>query len=77
MSGNIWTKFKGMLPSESVSLGEVISHNSDGTSTVELLGGERIRPIGQLAAIGNRAMVKKGQVIAEAPALTQYDLIIL
>lgn len=76
MSGNIWTTFKGMLPSEAVSLGEVIAHNADGTSTVELLGGERIRPLGQLAAIGMRAMVKKGQVIAEAPALTQYNLIV-
>ncbi|MEH6652423.1 MAG: hypothetical protein V7707_20600 [Motiliproteus sp.] len=46
MSSNIWTKFKGMLPSESVSLGEVISHNSGVTSTIEFLGGERTRPIG-------------------------------
>jgi len=73
---NIWTEFKGLLPDNSISLGLVISINSDGTSTVEFSSGERIRPIGKSVTVGNMALVQGGKIIGETQALTQYNIII-
>jgi len=50
-------------------VGEVLSHNSDGTSSVELPSGDVLRPRGQAVAVGLQAFVRNGEVTGQAPSL--------
>ena len=66
---NIWRTFQELLPADPLLAGEVISHNGDGTSTIELPAGERLRGRGQGVAIGQSAFVQGGEVRGQAPNL--------
>lgn len=65
----LWTKFQQLIPSELLLIGEVLAHNADDTSTVELPGGGQLIVKGQTVAIGNNAFVQYGRVQGEAPSL--------
>lgn len=73
---NLWKQFQKLLPDNRILVGDVISHHGDQTSTVEFVGGERIRPMGQGAAVGKKALVQGDRVIGEAPDLPQYNITI-
>lgn len=70
---NVWTQFKKLLPSQALLTGEVIAHNADGTSTVELPDGSLIRALGTGVAIGSNAFVRGGEIVGAAPKLPIYD----
>ena len=46
MSANPWREFQGLLPEQPLLVVEVIAVHGDGTSTVELPGGEQFRARG-------------------------------
>lgn len=69
---NIWRQFRSLLPSDPLRVGEVIAHNSDGTSSVMLPGNITLRARGQDVAIGQHAFVQGGQIQGQAPALMTY-----
>lgn len=69
MAENIWRRFQDLLPEDPLLIGEVLAHNTDGTSTVELIGGGTLRVRGQSVAIGKNAFIRGGVIEGEAPDL--------
>lgn len=70
---NVFRQFQRLLPRDPLLAGEVIAHNSDGTSTVQLPGGGEIRARGQSVAVGTNAYVRSGRIEGEAPDLTVFE----
>lgn len=71
---NLWQQFRQLLPDDPVLLVDVVAHNADGTSTVNLLDGTPLRVRGQGVATGNRAYIQSGQIQGEAPTLPVSDI---
>lgn len=71
---NPWNQFKGLLPTTAVMVAEVVSHNADGTSTVEFPNGSQLKVRGQSVAVSDFAFIKDGEVRGEAPAITPITL---
>lgn len=74
MSGfgtNPLVQLKGLLAEPGRVIGTVITNHSDGTTTVELPGGQQIRVRANVTvAVGNRVFVKDGAIEGGAPNLT-------
>lgn len=66
---NTWAKFRALLPSDPLLVGEVTAHNADGTSDVQLPGAITIRVQGQDVSVGNQAFVQSGRIQGVAPDL--------
>jgi hypothetical protein len=71
---NPWQQFRNLLPGSPLIIGEVTAHNDDGTSTISLPNGGSVNAIGQVVDINHLAFVRNGQVLGEAPALSQSTL---
>ncbi|MTI11686.1 hypothetical protein [Sansalvadorimonas verongulae] len=72
-NSNIWKEFQGLLPKVRQVIGTVVSHNSNGTSTITLRNGSSITAKGQGVSIGQKALIKDGEVLREVPNLTLYN----
>lgn len=70
---NVWSQFRRLLPSHALLSGEVTAHNADDTSLVELPDGAVLRVYGTQVAVGDRALVRAGEIVGEAPDLPTYD----
>lgn len=68
---NPWQQFRNLLPGSPLVVGTVSAHNADGSSTIDLPGGGSINAIGQTVAIGQKAFVRNGQVLGQAPDLPE------
>lgn len=66
---NTWAKFRALLPSDPLLVGEVVEHHSDGTSSVTLPGAITIRVQGHDVSVGNQAFVQSGRIQGLAPDL--------
>ena len=66
---NLFNQFKKLLPTQHLLVGEVVSHNADGTSTVNLPSGATIRARGQGVAVNDNAFVRDGEIAGQAPNL--------
>ena len=71
---NLAAKFKKLLPTEPIQVGEVTTHNTDGTSTITLPDAGTIIVQGQDVTIGNNAFFQNNRIIGEAQALSTYTL---
>lgn len=71
---NLWAKFRRLLPDDPMLVVTVNSVNADGTSTVTTAAGGAMRVIGTSVAVGDKAYIKGGAIIGEAPALTHYEI---
>jgi hypothetical protein len=71
---NLWATFKRLLPSTPLLIGEVIAHNDDGTSRIQLPGGGKITARGTGVAVGSNAYVRAGLIEGEAPDLTEVEI---
>ncbi len=74
MSSNPWKKFEKLIAGDPLNIVTVMTHNSDGTSTVQTLGGGSMTVRGQEVAPGLKAFVKDGEMKGAAPNLTFYEL---
>lgn len=74
MATNLWAKFKRLLPGDPLIVVTVAAVNSDGTSTVTTAGGSALRVIGTSVSVGDKAYIKGGAIIGEAPNLTHYEI---
>ncbi len=74
MGVNIWERFKRLLPDSSLSIVTVSAHNTDGTSTVSTYAGGSMRVLGTGVSVGQKAYVRDGAIIEEAPDLTHYEI---
>lgn len=75
MTTNAYLRLKELLPPPPLLVAEVIAHNADGTSTLELPGGSQFRARGTIVAIGAAAWVRNG--IVEGLAPTRSVLVVL
>lgn len=71
---NLGQEFAALLPGEATLYVTVIEHHADGTSTVELPGGQRFRARGTGVAEAAAAFVRAGEILGEAPAVTPMVL---
>lgn len=71
---NIWKQFEALLPGDPLLVGEVLAHNPDGTSTVDLPGARSIQVQGHGVAVGQKAYVQTGRIQGEASDLTLIDI---
>jgi hypothetical protein len=55
-------------------VGTVTSHNADGTSTVQLMGGAYINVLGQDVAVDSKAYIENGRVVAQAADLPYGEI---
>ena len=78
---NLFTRLRDLLPEPPLLIGDVIAHNADGTSLVQLITqvasgqvapglstGATIRARGTQVAVGSRAFVRNGVVESQAPS---------
>ena len=71
---NQWKQFAALIPGDPLLVGTVLSHEADGTSTVQLPDGGILRPQGQDVTVGDRAFVQSNRVQGEAPALLAVEV---
>lgn len=74
MATNLWARFRRLLPGDPLIVVTVAGINGDGTSTVTTPGGGAIRVIGNSVAVGDKAYIKGGAIIGEAPNLQHYEI---
>lgn len=65
---NIYQRLRELLPAPALLIGEVISINTDNTSTVQFPDGSEQRFRGTAVAVGQPAFVRDGVVESIAPA---------
>lgn len=70
---NLFRRFQALIPDEPTLYVEVITHNSDGSSTVETPQGGQFRVRGQDVAVGDFAWIRGGRILEEAPALPYHE----
>ncbi|MCK9172972.1 MAG: hypothetical protein RBR03_09145 [Desulfuromonas thiophila] len=71
---NLWKQFSALLPSDPLLIATVISHNSDGTSTLQHPGGGQSTARGTSVAIGSKAFIRSNQIQGAAPDLPLIEL---
>lgn len=70
---NLLARLKSQLvPSVPLLVGEVVSLNGDGTSTVQLPDGGVMLARGQTVQVGDMAFVRGGAIEGAAPNLPAY-----
>ena len=70
---NVWTKFQLLLPNNAQQIGIVETVHLDGTSTVELPEGSKLRVTGETVQAGNSALIEGNRIVGEVPALPTFD----
>lgn len=68
MSTNVYRRLLELLPADPLLIVSVVSHNADGTSTVEFPGGARMNVRGTSVAVGQSAFIRGGAIERQAPA---------
>ena len=71
---NIWRKFKTLLAESTIEVVTVQSINAAGTSKCTTYQGGVVIVNGDSVTVGNKAFIKGGQIIGEAPDLTYYEI---
>ena len=73
---NPWARLRGILPQDTIQVGEVAADNANGTYYVELLGGGEVLVSGSGYTVGQSVYVRSGRIEAQAPSLslTQIDV---
>lgn len=68
---SLWAQFRGLLPRAPRLLVEVIAHDTDGTSIVQLPGtASQFKALGTNVAEGAFAFVRDGVIEGEAPVVS-------
>lgn len=70
---NVWTKFKELLPNQAQQIGVVETVHADGTSTITLPDGAKLRVTGVAVAVGHSALIEGNKIITEVPTLATSD----
>ncbi len=71
---DVWKRFEGLLPSQTVTLATVQAINTDGTSTLTTPEGGTLRALGTSVGVGANVCVQFGRIIGPAPNLPVYNL---
>jgi len=71
---DVWKRFEGLLPSQTVTIATVAAINTDGTSSLTTPEGGTLRAIGTSVGVGANVYVQFGRIIGPAPSLTPYNI---
>ena len=71
---DVWKRFQGLLPSQTVIIATVATINTDGTSSLTTPEGGTLRAIGTDVGVGANVYVQNGRILGPAPNLPTYDL---
>jgi len=71
---NPYQKFLSLLVKDPLLVGTIVSHNADGSSSVQLPGGPVILARGQTVAVNSKAFVRSGWVEGAAPDLPYSEI---
>lgn len=71
---NLYRRLKYLTAQQPRTVATVTSHNADGTSTVQLMGGAFINVLGQDVAVSSNAYIENGRVVAQAASLTYTEI---
>jgi len=71
---DVWKRFEGLLPSQTVIIATVSAINSDGTSSLTTPEGGTLRAIGTDVGVGANVYVQFGRITGPAPTLPAYNL---
>lgn len=71
---NPWKKLRSLLPQDNVQVGTSQGSNSDGTTTVDLVGGGTVIVAGTGFASGTPVFIKSGRILSQAPSLSAVDV---
>ena len=74
MATNPWARFRRLVPSAPMVIVTVASVATDGTSMVTTAAGGTLRVFGDAVAAGDKAYIRDGIIIGEAPNMTHYEL---
>lgn len=74
MATNLWARFRRLIADSPTVIVTVTTVNADGTSLVTTAGGGTMRVLGTDIAAGEKAYVRDGAIIGEAPDLPYYEL---
>lgn len=74
MATNLFARFRRLIADSPTIIVTVAAEGADGISTVTTAGGGTMRVIGGTVAVGNKAFVRDGAIIGEAPNLPYYEL---
>lgn len=75
---SLWGQFRGLLPKSPTVVAEVVTVDTDGTTLVELPGGQQFKARGGAGlTAGDWVYIRDGEIRGEAPALSLgADLIV-
>jgi len=65
---NLSRQFDAVLPRATTLIVEIISHEADGTSVVELPNADQFAVRGTSIGVGDYAFIRDGAIIGPAPA---------
>ncbi|WP_445425163.1 hypothetical protein [Alishewanella sp. HL-SH06] len=71
---NQYQRLRGLTQSQPRTIGTVVSHNADGTSTVQLLSNAFVTVLGQGVAVNSRAYIEGGRIIGQAADLPFFTI---
>ncbi|WP_050981855.1 hypothetical protein [Rhodanobacter thiooxydans] len=71
---DVWKRFEGLLPSQTVTIATVAAINTDGTSSLTTPEGGTLRAIGTSVGVGANVYVQLGRILGPAPTLPTYNL---
>lgn len=66
---NSYRRLISLTQNTTRTIATVTSHNANGTSTVQLMGGAFISVLGQNVAVNDKAYVEGGRIIGQAADL--------
>lgn len=75
---SLWAQFRGLLPKSPTVIAEVVTVDTDGSTIVELPGGQQFKARGgEGRSSGDWVYIRDGEIHGEAPALSLgADLIV-
>lgn len=71
---NVWKKFYDLTGPQPALIATVTALHADGTSTVQLPGGNLLRVTGLDVAIGSRALIQGGAILRGVPSLASVEV---
>jgi len=72
-TSNIWQQFKALIPEGMKTIAKVSGHNGNGSSQVELSDGSTIMVKGESGNVGEKVLIKKGEIQSVVPELPHYE----
>lgn len=73
---NSYRRLRTLTQTQPRTVATVTSHNPDGTSTVQLMGGAYITVLGQDVAVSSKAYIEGGRVVGQAADLPYIEIVI-